>query len=163
MRGEVVFNRKSFDKLNEDRAAAGLPVFANPRNAAAGSLRVLDPTITASRRLDYFSYYLVPAPPTQHETLKELAAMGFKVNPNWRKCKDIEALVAFCKEWEEKRDGLPYEIDGVVAKVDARSRSSSGWGGGIRLHAGRLRLSFRLGRRRRSSRTLGLVSGARAL
>src|SRR5580765_641151 len=107
VRGEVVFNRKAFDKLNEDRAAAGLPVFANPRNAAAGSLRVLDPTITASRRLDYFSYYLVPASPTQHETLERLTEMGFKVNPNWRKCKDIEALVAFCKEWEEKRDGLP--------------------------------------------------------
>jgi len=118
VRGEVVFNRKSFDKLNEDRAAQGLPVFANPRNAAAGSLRVLDPTITASRRLDYFSYYLVPAPATQHETLEGLTEMGFKVNPNWRKCKDIEALVAFCKEWEEKRDALPFEIDGVVAKVD---------------------------------------------
>jgi DNA ligase (NAD+) len=128
VRGEVVFNRKSFDKLNEDRAAAGLPVFANPRNAAAGSLRVLDPTITASRRLDYFSYYLVPAPATQHETLKGLTAMGFKVNPNWRKCKDIEALVAFCKEWEEKRDGLPYEIDGVVAKVDAVAQQHRlGW------------------------------------
>ena len=128
VRGEVVFNRKSFDKLNEDRAAAGLPVFANPRNAAAGSLRVLDPTITASRRLDYFSYYLVPAPPTQHETLKGLTEMGFKVNPNWRKCKDIEALVEFCKEWEEKRDGLSYEIDGVVAKVDAVAQQQRlGW------------------------------------
>ena len=128
VRGEVVFNRKSFDKLNEERAAAGLPVFANPRNAAAGSLRVLDPTITASRRLDYFSYYLVPASPTQHETLERLTEMGFKVNPNWRKCKDIEALVAFCKEWEEKRDGLPYEIDGVVAKVDAIAQQQRlGW------------------------------------
>ena len=128
VRGEVVFNRKSFDRLNEDRAAQGLPVFANPRNAAAGSLRVLDPTITASRRLDYFSYYLVPAPSTQHETLDELTAMGFKVNPNWRKCKDIEELVAFCKEWEEKRDGLPYEIDGVVAKVDAVAQQQRlGW------------------------------------
>jgi DNA ligase (NAD+) len=119
VRGEVVFNRKAFDRLNDERAAAGLPVFANPRNAAAGSLRVLDPAITASRRLDYFSYYLVPAPPTQHETLEHLAKMNFKVNPNWRRCKDIEELLTFCKEWEEKRDTLPYEIDGVVAKVDS--------------------------------------------
>ncbi|MEO8051547.1 MAG: NAD-dependent DNA ligase LigA [Acidobacteriota bacterium] len=119
VRGEVVFNRKAFDKLNEDRATAGLPVFANPRNAAAGSLRVLDPTITASRRLDYFSYFLVPAPPTQHETLEQLSKMGFKVNPNWRKCENIETLLEFCKEWEEKRDALPYEIDGVVVKVDS--------------------------------------------
>ena len=115
----MVFNRKAFDKLNDERAAAGLPVFANPRNAAAGSLRVLDPAITASRRLDYFSYFLVPAPPTQTGTLEQLKDMGFKVNPHWRKCKDIEALMAFCKEWEEKRDSLPYEIDGVVAKVDS--------------------------------------------
>ncbi len=128
VRGEVVFNRKSFDKLNEERGAAELPVFANPRNAAAGSLRVLDPTITASRRLDYFSYYLTPAPATQHETLEQLKEMGFKVNTNWRRCKDIEELVAFCKEWEEKRDGLPYEIDGVVAKVDAIAQQQRlGW------------------------------------
>jgi DNA ligase (NAD+) len=128
VRGEVVFNRKSFDKLNEDRAAAGLPVFANPRNAAAGSLRVLDPTITASRRLDYFSYYLVPAPATQHETLEQLKDLGFKVNTNWRRCQGIEELVAFCKEWEEKRDVLPYEIDGVVAKVDAVAQQQRlGW------------------------------------
>ncbi|HTM14037.1 MAG TPA: NAD-dependent DNA ligase LigA [Bryobacteraceae bacterium] len=119
VRGEVVFNRKAFDKLNEERAAAGLPVFANPRNAAAGSLRVLDPTITASRRLDYFSYFVVPAPPTQSKTLEQLTKTGFKVNPNWRKCGGIEELLSFCKEWEEKRDTLPYEIDGVVAKVDS--------------------------------------------
>ena len=127
-RGEVVFNRKAFDKLNEDRAAAGLPVFANPRNAAAGSLRVLDPSITASRRLDYFSYYVVPAPAAQHETLERLVEMGFKVNPNWRRCKDVDALMEFCKEWEEKRDALPYEIDGVVAKVDSvEQQRRLGW------------------------------------
>ncbi len=128
VRGEVVFNRKAFDKLNDERAAAGLAVFANPRNAAAGSLRLLDPTITASRRLDYFSYFVVPAPPTQHLTLEQLQKTGFKVNPNWRKCADIEALLAFCKEWEEKRDSLPYEIDGVVAKVDSVDQQGRlGW------------------------------------
>lgn len=118
VRGEVVFNRKSFEKLNDDRVASGQPVFANPRNAAAGSLRVLDPAITASRRLDYFAYFLIPAPPAQSEALKQLTSLGFKVNPNWRVCKDIDQLVAFCAEWEQQRDDLPYEIDGVVAKVD---------------------------------------------
>ena len=128
VRGEVVFNRKAFDKLNEERAAAGLPLFANPRNAAAGSLRVLDPTITASRRLDYYSYFVVPAPATQHQTLEQLTKTGFKVNPNWRKCEDIEALLEFCKEWEEKRDLLPYEIDGVVVKVDSVAQQQRlGW------------------------------------
>jgi len=117
-RGEVVFNRKAFEALNDERIAAGLPVFANPRNAAAGSLRVLDPAITASRKLDFFAYFLIPPPPTQSEALRELHEMGLKVNAHWKVCPDIEALVAFCKEWEEKRDALPFEIDGVVAKVD---------------------------------------------
>jgi DNA ligase (NAD+) len=118
VRGEVVFRRKAFDSLNEERAAAQLPVFANPRNAAAGSLRVLDPSITAARKLDFFAYFLIPPPPTQAETLRGLHDMGLKVNAHWKVCRDIEALVAFCKEWEEKRDDLPFEIDGVVAKVD---------------------------------------------
>jgi len=128
VRGEVVFNHKSFERLNEDRAATGLPVFANPRNTAAGSLRVLDPAITASRKLDYFAYFLIPPPPSQSASLKQLTSMGFKVNPNWRVCKGIEALVAFCTEWESKRDDLPYEIDGVVAKVDlADQQQRLGW------------------------------------
>jgi DNA ligase (NAD+) len=119
VRGEVVFNKKAFERLNDERSASGLPVFANPRNAAAGSLRVLDPTVTASRQLDYYSYFLFPVPATQKETLDDLKELGFKVNPNSRVCADIEALVEFCKEWEEKRDSLPLEIDGVVAKVDS--------------------------------------------
>jgi DNA ligase (NAD+) len=119
VRGEVVFNKKAFERLNEERTAAGLPVFANPRNAAAGSLRVLDPTVTASRQLDFYSYFLFPVPATQKETLDDLKHLGFKVNPHSRMCANIESLVEFCKEWEEKRDSLPLEIDGVVAKVDS--------------------------------------------
>ncbi len=118
VRGEVVFDRKGFDKLNAERTAAELPVFANPRNAAAGSLRVLDPSITASRKLEFFAYFLIPPAASQSEALREIKEMGLKVNAHWKVCADIEELVVFCKEWEEKRDALPFEIDGVVAKVD---------------------------------------------
>jgi DNA ligase (NAD+) len=119
VRGEVVFNRKAFDKLNDERAAAGLPVFANPRNAAAGSLRVLDPTITASRRLDYYSYFVVPAPPTQHQTLEQLTKTGFKVNPKRKVLHGMDVVAAYLDAWAEQREKLPYETDGVVAKVDS--------------------------------------------
>lgn len=125
VRGEVVFDSKGFEKLNAERTAAGLPVFANPRNAAAGSLRVLDPSITASRRLEFFAYFLILESAKrwiergkQSWALLLLQALGLKVNAHWKVCADIEALAAFCKEWEEKRDSLPFEIDGVVAKVD---------------------------------------------
>jgi len=123
VRGEVVLTEKSFEKANTEREAAGLPRFANPRNAAAGSLRVLDPSITAARQLDYFTYFLFqngqPMLPSQWESLEKLHALGFKVNPRRKLCPDIESLVEFCNEWEQKRDTLPYEIDGVVAKVDS--------------------------------------------
>ena len=128
VRGEIVFSTRSFERLNEERTAASLPVFANPRNAAAGSLRVLDPTITASRRLDFFAYFLFPVQESQSATLKKLAAMGFKVNSHWTFCQDIDTLVEFCKEWEAKRDSLPFEIDGVVVKVDRTDQQTRlGW------------------------------------
>lgn len=133
VRGEVVLTRRSFEKANAERDAAGLPRFANPRNAAAGSLRVLDPSITASRQLDFFTYFLFtesgePALPTQWESLDHLHEMGFKVNPKRNLCRDIEALSAFCLEWAEKRDSLPYEIDGVVAKVNSiEQQRRLGW------------------------------------
>jgi DNA ligase (NAD+) len=128
----VVLTEKSFAKANVEREAAGLPRFANPRNAAAGSLRVLDPSITAARQLDYFTYFLFqngqPMLPSQWESLEKLHALGFKVNPRRKLCPDIESLVEFCNEWEQKRDTLPYEIDGVVAKVDSLDQQTRlGW------------------------------------
>ena len=132
VRGEVVFPRKAFEKLNAERDAAQLPRFANPRNAAAGSLRILDPKVTESRQLEYFTYFLLengaPALPSQWEALDKLNAAGFKVNPRRKRCADIEELVAFCNEWEQKRDALPFEIDGVVAKVDSvEQQNRLGW------------------------------------
>ena len=131
-RGEVVLNRKAFEKLNAEQEAHGARLFANPRNAAAGSLRVLDPAITASRQLDYFTYFLfaegAPVHKTQWEALEALKKLGFKVNPHSRRFEDIEGLAAFCKEWEEKRDSLPFEIDGVVVKVDSvEQQNRLGW------------------------------------
>ena len=128
VRGEVVFNKRAFEKLNAERDLAELPRFANPRNAAAGSLRVLDPSITASRQLDFYAYFLIPPRPTQWESLETLQKLGFKVNSHRQKCAGVEELVAFCKEWEAKRDSLPLEIDGVVAKVDSvEQQAKLGW------------------------------------
>ena len=123
VRGETVMNRRAFERLNAERDEKGLSRFANPRNAAAGSLRVLEPTITASRQLDYYSYFLMadgrPALPSHWQSLEELVRLGFKVNPHRRLCRDVEEVLAFCAAWEAKREDLPYEIDGAVVKVDS--------------------------------------------
>ncbi len=122
-RGEVVMNRKAFERLNLDRDEKGLSRFANPRNAAAGSLRVLEPQITASRRLEYYTYFLLteghPAFDSHWASLEEMARLGFKVNSHRRLCQSVEEVLAFCADWEARREQLPYEIDGVVVKVDS--------------------------------------------
>ena len=123
VRGETVMLRRAFERLNQERDERGLSRFANPRNAAAGSLRVLDPSITASRRLEFYTYFLLvdgrPYYSSHWESLDALNKMGFKVNAKRKLCGDLDELLAFCKEWESKRDDLPYEIDGVVVKVDS--------------------------------------------
>jgi DNA ligase (NAD+) len=123
VRGEAVMNRPAFERLNAEREDRGLSRFANPRNAAAGSLRVLEPQITASRRLDYYTYFLLvegrPPLPSHWETLDELARLGFKVNSHRKRCETVDEVLAFCSNWEARRDSLPYEIDGVVVKVDS--------------------------------------------
>lgn len=131
-RGEVVLTKQAFEKLNAECEAAGQRLFANPRNAAAGSLRVLDPSITASRKLEYFTYYLFehgrPACKTQWETLETLKELGFKVSLHCKRCSGIDELVEFCAHWEARRDSLPFEIDGVVAKVDSvEQQNRLGW------------------------------------
>ena len=132
VRGEVLLSRRAFLQLNADRERQGLASFANPRNAAAGAIRVLDPWITAARRLDYSPYFLLaggsPCLDSHWEALETLAAMGFKVNPHRRRCGDVEELLDFCREWEEKREQLPFEIDGVVAKIDSVAQQRAlGW------------------------------------
>ncbi len=124
VRGEVVMNRRAFERLNAEREENDLTRFANPRNAAAGSLRVLEPSVTASRRLDYYAYILLGENgrtlfDSQWESLEWLSSNGFKVNLKRKMCADIEEALAFCREAETERETLPYEIDGVVLKIDS--------------------------------------------
>jgi DNA ligase (NAD+) len=132
VRGEVIMPRQSFERLNRDREISGESRFANPRNAAAGGLRALDPSVTAARQLDFFSYFLLrdgrPLMESHWQSLETLVAAGFKVNPHRRRCPDLDALLDFIREWEIKRDTLPYETDGVVAKIDSiEQQDKLGW------------------------------------
>ena len=124
VRGEVYYSKKAFAKLNADREAEGEPVFANPRNAAAGTLRLLDSRETARRRLDAWLYAVVTArqmPASQSEGLERLKAWGFPVNSHWRRCERFEDVRTFVEAWAEKRHRLDFQTDGVVVKVDALS------------------------------------------
>ncbi|HEX3629065.1 MAG TPA: NAD-dependent DNA ligase LigA [Candidatus Dormibacteraeota bacterium] len=120
VRGEVYMPKRSFERLNAELAAEGKPPFANPRNAAAGAVRQLDPRITARRRLDTFIYALDPAGglTSQEQTLERLSEMGFHVNEHGHTHGDIDAVIEFLRDWEEKRHALDYEIDGIVIKVN---------------------------------------------
>ncbi len=122
VRGELLMPTASFKTINEERERAGLSTFANPRNFTAGTVRQLDSNITAQRRLDFFPYVLLRNGRTYFDhhskTLDALAAAGFKVNPNRKLVHSMDEVWTFIKQWEEKRDSLPYEIDGIVVKVD---------------------------------------------
>jgi DNA ligase (NAD+) len=122
VRGELLMPLASFRKMNESREERGLATFANPRNATAGTVRQLEPSITAQRRLDYFTYQLLKDGRTYFDrhskALAALQAAGFKVNPNHKAVKNLEEVWQFIQHWEGKRDSLPYEIDGIVIKVD---------------------------------------------
>ena len=137
VRGEVLIPDPVFEAINREREARGEALFANPRNACAGTLRQLDPKVVAARRLDFFAYTLhlpdgwaapepvgfgkpadPPRPRTQWQSLQWLQAAGFKVNPKAALLKDLAAVEAFCAEWEERRRTLDYATDGVVVKLD---------------------------------------------
>lgn len=122
VRGEVYLPRREFDRLNRLREAAGEPLMANPRNAAAGSIRQLDPKITAERALDIFMHGLGTEEglgvTTHSAMLEKLQTLGFKVNPFYRVFDNIEDAIEYCQSWAEKRVDLPYDIDGIVFKVN---------------------------------------------
>jgi len=122
VRGEMLMPLAAFRKLNEERERQGLSVFANPRNFTAGTVRQLEPSITAQRRMDYFVYLLLKDGQTffdrQSKAMDALELAGFKVNPNRKLARNLDDVWRFIHSWEAKRESLPYEIDGIVIKVD---------------------------------------------
>ncbi len=127
IRGEVLINRKEFRKINEERLEEGLPPFANPRNAAAGSIRLQNPAEVAKRKLEAVVYqisYVEPEskhPQTHYEAIEMLHLLGFKTPfPDMKVCSGIEEVVEYCREWEAKREEYPYELDGMVVKVNRK-------------------------------------------
>ena len=119
IRGEIFLSLKAFRQLNDEREQAGESRFANPRNAAAGSLRQLDPGVAATRPLAFYGYSIFPTLPLQSENLKWITKLGLKVNPHRKLCRSVEEILDFYRHWEEQRDDLDYEIDGVVVKVNS--------------------------------------------
>ena len=122
VRGEVIMSRKSFEQLNEQQDQQGGKRYMNPRNAAAGAVRVLDPAITASRGLDFYAYYMLVSgrvPKKRHsEVLETLSALQFKASTDFKVCDGIEEVERYITRWETRSERLPYEIDGIVIKVD---------------------------------------------
>ena len=140
-RGEVYYSKRAFERVNAEREAEGEPLFANPRNAAAGTMRLLDSRVTARRRLDAWLYGIVeatPLPASQAEALERLRSLHFPVHPHWRRCEGFEEVHAFIDEWREKRHELDFETDGVVIKVDDRAVCRGDSGRRPSLRAGRL-------------------------
>ena len=122
VRGEVYLPFQSFQKINKERSKMREPLFANPRNAAAGSLRLLDPKQVASRHLDVFLYSIFidrKEQTSQWKNLKTLRDLGFKTNPSSRRCSNLKEVISFWEEWREKRESLDFDVDGVVVKVDS--------------------------------------------
>ncbi|MFZ5632581.1 MAG: NAD-dependent DNA ligase LigA [Bacillota bacterium] len=128
VRGEAYMSKDAFARLNESREESGEPLFANPRNAAAGSLRQLDPAVTASRQLSIFMYAVGAVEgvslQTHQAVLEYLKSQGFRINPHYRVFKDIEGVIEYCREWQNSRFDLPYATDGVVVKVNGLAQQN---------------------------------------
>jgi DNA ligase (NAD+) len=123
IRGEVYLPKQAFARMNQEQEAAGEPLFANPRNTAAGAMRNLDPALVAKRGLSAWMYQVVgtgepTGSPLHSAMLRSLKAWGLAVEPHWRECAGIDAVIAFCDEWRDKRHGLAFETDGVVIKLN---------------------------------------------
>jgi DNA ligase (NAD+) len=121
-RGEVFIMHKDFLRMNSEREISGEKLFANPRNAAAGTLKLQDPNLVAERNLSVYVYYLLTNEielRSHYENLQILKEMGFPINTHSRICKNINDVYKYCKEWEQKRETLPYDIDGVVIKINS--------------------------------------------
>lgn len=128
VRGEVYLPFDSFQKLNQEQEKQGRALFANPRNAASGSIRQLDPREVAARRLDAFLYYIYVdgrEPETQWDSLQRLKELGLKINPHSRRCPDLQDAIDFWEEFREKRDRLDHDVDGIVIKVDAAEQRNA--------------------------------------
>ena len=122
VRGEAFMHRAEFDRMNAQRSAAGEKTFINPRNATAGTLKMQDPKVVASRPIQMYAYFLLGAGKelTRHSSnLETLRSLGFPVNQNSKVCRNIDEVIEFWKRWQEKRESLPYDIDGIVVKVDS--------------------------------------------
>jgi DNA ligase (NAD+) len=123
VRGEVMMTQKAFEALNRAQEQIGGKIFVNPRNSAAGSVRMLDPTVTASRRLDFFAYFLYvegKVPFARHsDSLETLSKLQFRAKEDWKLCDGIDEVISYCEAWDTRREKLPYEIDGVVIKVNS--------------------------------------------
>ncbi|HXT33439.1 MAG TPA: NAD-dependent DNA ligase LigA [Vicinamibacterales bacterium] len=120
VRGEVYLPKAHFERINKEREQEGEPLYANPRNVAAGTMRNLDPGLVARRKLGAFTYQVVGAglKPTHAETLDEMKRVGLPVEPHWQRCLGVDELIAFCAAWADKRRELEFDTDGVVIKVD---------------------------------------------
>jgi DNA ligase (NAD+) len=158
VRGEVIMPIKDFERMNEDRERQSLPRFANPRNAAAGTIRILEPNIVAERRLDFYAYFLLVNgqyyPEKHSDALQSLKEAGFKINPHHAIARNVDDILRFIAQGEQMRDTLPYEIDGIVIKVNStRLQQKLGFTG----KAPRWALAYKYAARSGTSQVQGIV------